>query len=64
MGLPEGVAGSKIQLLMAIASERPLAALQPGRSMPAGEFFERVLAEASRSGQSLAVAVRYFRLER
>jgi serine/threonine-protein kinase len=54
---------SQPQLLLAIASARPLAALRPAQPVAAKEFFAAVLAEAAKAGQSLAATAKYFRLE-
>jgi hypothetical protein len=59
----DGVNGSQPELLLAVASAAPLRALRPDRPMTADAFFPAVLAEAARSGQSLAASARYFRLE-
>jgi hypothetical protein len=58
-----GVSGSQPELLLAITSAAPLRALRPDTSVAADEFFRAVLAEAARSGEPLAAAARYFRLE-
>jgi Protein kinase domain len=55
---------SQPQLLIAIASVRPLAALQISGPVAAQQVFPVALAEALRSGQQVAVTARYFRLER
>jgi serine/threonine-protein kinase len=53
------------QLLMAVASSRPLEALKvaPDGTL-AGQVFPQALAEASRGGQTLGVSARYFMLEK
>ncbi len=51
------------QLLIAIATALPLAALAPGQPVAAEEFFRHVLSEAERSGQSISATGRYFMLE-
>jgi hypothetical protein len=53
------------QLLIAVASARPLEALKlaPDGTL-AGQVFPRALAEATRSGQTLNVSAKYFMLEK
>ncbi len=51
------------QLLMAIVSARPLAALQIDRPLDGAQVFPAVLAEAARSGLAVAAAARYFKLQ-
>ena len=60
----EGSAGRRPQLLIAIASTSPLAALRPGQPTSADGFFLNVLNEAARTGQPLSATARYFMLER
>jgi serine/threonine-protein kinase len=60
----EGSPGSQPQLLIAVASPRPLDALKTARAVAAGQFFPGVLNEAQRTGQALGVMARYFKLER
>jgi eukaryotic-like serine/threonine-protein kinase len=53
------------QLLIVIASPRPLAALAlPADGSLAGEVFPQILAEVSQTGQPLSVSAKYFMLER
>jgi serine/threonine-protein kinase len=59
----DGVAGRQPQLLIAVASSSPLAALQPGSPATADQFFTRVASEAAKSNTSLSAAARYFVLE-
>jgi hypothetical protein len=59
----QGALGRQPQLLIAIASSRPLDALPPGRPVAAGEVFATLLGEAARSGQTLRATARYFKLE-
>jgi serine/threonine-protein kinase len=64
MGLQRsGTAGAKPQLLLAVASPYPLAAIQDVRGVPASILFPRLAAETAQSGQAVAVAARYFKLE-
>jgi len=56
--------GRQPQLLIAITSAPPLAALHPPQPMPADAFFRNVLDEAMRTGQSLSATARYFMLEK
>ena len=53
--------GSQPQLLLAVASAQPISALKQEAS--AAVLFPRVLEEAARSGSSLGVAAKYFKLE-
>jgi serine/threonine-protein kinase len=55
--------GSQPQLLIAVASARPLAALQISQPANAAPLFSAAIAEAARTGQTLAAAARYFKLE-
>ena len=41
-----------------------LEALRPARPAVANQFFQGVLVEAARSGQTVAATARYFRLDR
>jgi len=59
-----GPGGRQPQLLIAITSSPPLAALHPPQPMPADTFFRNVLDEAMRTGQSLSATARYFMLEK
>jgi serine/threonine-protein kinase len=56
--------GSLPQLLVAVASPRPLQTLQSSQPAGADQLFPALLSEATRSGQTLGVAARYFRLDR
>jgi hypothetical protein len=55
---------SEPQLLAAVASVRPLTALQSRGAKAAGQVFPAALAEAQQSGQQIFATARYFRLER
>jgi len=55
--------GSQPQLLLAIASTQPIDVLKQADAAKAAVVFPRVLDEAARSGLSLAVAAKHFRLE-
>jgi serine/threonine-protein kinase len=55
--------GAQPQLLIAIASTKPLESLRPGPNGPAEQVFPQLLAEAERSG-TVAAEVKYFKLER
>jgi eukaryotic-like serine/threonine-protein kinase len=55
--------GARPQLLIAIASAKPLESLRPGANGPAEQVFPQLLAEAERSG-TVAAEVKYFKLER
>jgi len=53
------------QLLMAVASSRPLAALKlPTDGTLAEQVFSQALAEAAQTGQTLGVTTKYFMLEK
>jgi serine/threonine-protein kinase len=56
--------GSLPQLLVAVASPRPLQILQSGQPTGADQLFPALLNEATRSGQTLGVTARYFKLDR
>jgi serine/threonine-protein kinase len=56
-------AGAQPQLLLAIASARPLGALAITEPANAGQLFAAAAAEAARTGQRLAVSAKYFKLE-
>jgi hypothetical protein len=60
----DGVSGSQPQLLVAIASTQPLAAVRPGQPVGADQFFASVMSEMGRSGQSITATARHFILER
>jgi serine/threonine-protein kinase len=59
----EGGGGRQPQLLIAIATTSPLAALASGQPVAAEQFFRNVLDEAARSRQPLSATGRYFMLE-
>ena len=59
-----GTAGGQPQLLIAVASARPLDAMRPDRPMGADQFFAAVMNEATRTRQSVAAMARYFKIER
>jgi predicted Ser/Thr protein kinase len=53
------------QLLFVVASSKPLEALKlPPAGLPAEQVFTRVLADKARTGQTVNVSWRYFRLEK
>ena len=56
--------GSQPQLLLAVATAQPLAALRPAQPAAGQQLFPAVLEEASRTRQTLSVDAKYFRLER
>ncbi len=51
------------QILLAIVSARPLSALQSQQPADAAQVFPAALAEAARTGQTIAAAASYFKLE-
>ena len=55
--------GRQPQLLIAIATASPLAALAAGQPVAAEQFFRNVLNEAAQSGRSLSATGGYFMLE-
>jgi serine/threonine protein kinase len=59
-----GVPGAQPQLLIAIASTRPLEALKTREAMPAEQLFPAILAEAARTGQAVSATAKYFKLDR
>ena len=50
----QGASGARPQILIAVASERPIAALRSAGAVSADQFFPAVLAEASLGGRTLA----------
>jgi serine/threonine-protein kinase len=58
-----GAAGAQPQLLIAVASARPLETLKGANASPADQLFPLALVEATRTGQSIAAAMRYFKLD-
>jgi serine/threonine-protein kinase len=66
IGMSKSSAGpeSQPQLLIAIASVRPLTSLQLPGAVGADQVFPAALAEAQRSAQQVSATARYFRLER
>jgi hypothetical protein len=55
---------SQPQLLIAVASPRPLMAFQLPAAARADQVFPAALTEAQRSGPQVSATARYFRLER
>jgi serine/threonine-protein kinase len=51
------------QILMTVVSTQPLRALQLSQPADAGQVFPATLAEAARTGQTIAATARYFKLE-
>ncbi len=64
MSRKEGPAGEQPQLLIAVASPRPIPALRPPGPVSANQFFQTVLAEEARNSQGLAASAKYFQLDR
>lgn len=59
-----GAGGAQPQLLVAVASAKPLDSLTHLKdTAPADELFPKVLAEAARAGQPIKVAAKYFKLD-
>ncbi len=70
INIQRGDAGpSKLQLLLALVTTRPLETLRPTQSGsidlgPADKLFARVSDEGLKSGQSIAARIRSFNLEK
>ena len=64
MSRQQPAAGAQPQLLLAVTSERPVAALKPPGTVGAEQFFPAVLSEESRTGQALTATAVYFKLDR
>jgi hypothetical protein len=58
-----GGRGPKPQIVLAIASQRPLSSLAGGKPMAAERLFSLIRTEAERTGQTVSVAAKYFRLD-
>jgi serine/threonine-protein kinase len=58
-----GVSGEQPELLMAVTTDKPLAALNPRGEVPSSRFFAQVAAEAARTGQKVGAEAKYFKLE-
>ena len=64
MGLQRaGPPGAQPQMLIAVASARPLIAIREAKGTPASQVFPTAAQEIAREGQSVAVSARYFKLE-
>jgi serine/threonine-protein kinase len=59
----DGITGRQPQLLVAVISSAPLAALAPADAVGAAQFFARVVSEATKANMQLSAAARYFVLE-
>ena len=55
--------GAKPQLIIAIASAQPLAALRVSRAVPADRMLPAALAEIATRGQPVGVSVRVYNLD-
>ena len=64
LGRSDRESGPLPQLLIAVASSKPLLALSPHRPAKAEELFSLALDEANRSGQQPGAAAAYFKLDR
>jgi serine/threonine protein kinase len=60
----EGGAGRQPQLLIAVASSSPVAALRLQQPAEAEQFFANAVSDAARSGKSVSAVARYFMLEK
>jgi serine/threonine-protein kinase len=58
-----GAGAAQPQILLAVVSAQPVSALQLSQPADAGQVFSAALAEAARTGQTVAAAARYFKLE-
>jgi len=61
---PGDAAPGQPQLLFAVVTDKPLAALQSPKPGGADEVFARAVEEARNTGQALNVAAKYFKLEK
>jgi serine/threonine-protein kinase len=59
----DNLSAAQPQILLAVVSARPLSALQPQQPADAAQVFPAALAEAARTGQTIAAAASYFKLE-
>jgi hypothetical protein len=59
----EGLAGSQPQLLVAVATPKPLESLRMTAPADAQQLFPAVIAEAERTRQNVGAIARYFKLE-
>jgi eukaryotic-like serine/threonine-protein kinase len=55
--------GAKPQVLVALATERPLPLLASRTPLSADKLFPMILEEATRTGQTIGASVKYFRLD-
>jgi serine/threonine-protein kinase len=58
------LASGKLQLVVAVAGSKPLAALHLNQPSPAAKLFAQTIAEADKTNQTLAAAVRSFKVEK
>jgi serine/threonine-protein kinase len=58
-----GAAGPQPQLLIAVATAKPLDTLQPRGAVEADLFFPLVAGEAARSGETISATAKYFKLD-
>jgi hypothetical protein len=58
-----GAAGPQPQLLVVIASSKPLETLEPRGAVEADLFFPLVTGEAARLGETLLASAKYFKLD-
>ena len=52
-----------LQLILAVASEKSLAGLRPSQPAPGAKLFPAALSEAEKSGATLAIAARAFKVD-
>ena len=58
-----GPPGAKLQLIIAVVSSTPLAALRIAHATPADKFFPALAAEIAAKGQPVGISVEGFNLE-
>jgi serine/threonine-protein kinase len=58
-----GAGAAQPEILLAVVSAQPLSALQLSQPADARQVFSAALAEAARTGQTVAATARYFKLE-
>jgi len=58
-----GGRGAKPQVVLALASSGPIAALAAGKPAPSARLFSAIMSEAQRTGQTIGVAAKFFTLE-
>jgi len=59
----DGLSGSQPQLLIAVATPRPLESLRTAGAIDAARLFPAIMAEADKTQQVVSATARYFKLE-